>query len=245
MMKKVFTFKWWKVAILLLLLVAIGAGIYLKPYNPDSVATQAMESSKEDGITVDNQKHWISFKPLQAVEPAVIFYPGGLVDEKAYAPFARALANAGHTTYIVKMPLNLAILGGNRASEIVQDEPYQQYVIGGHSLGGVMASRYTVSHPDKIAGVFFLASYADEAGSLANTNLTTLSIVGSNDQVLNYPRYEESKVNLPKNSIFYTIEGGNHGQFGNYGMQKGDGNPSITGEEQMTQTVTQLLQWMP
>lgn len=244
-MKKIFSFKRWKIAILILLLLVVGVWIYLRPYQPEPIAVQAMENSKESTITVDHNRHWIRFKPLHDAEPAVIFYPGGLVDETAYAPFARAIAEAGHTAYIVKMPLDLAVLGGNRAEKIVNTEPYQQYVIGGHSLGGVMASRYAVTHPDHISGVFFLASYADKKGSLASADLPVLSIVGSKDQVLNYPVYEENKVNLPPNTVFYTIEGGNHSQFGSYGMQKGDGTPGISADKQLTQTVDQLLQWMP
>lgn len=32
------------------------------------------------------------------------------------------------------------------------------------------------------------------------------------------------------------IPGGNHAQFGNYGVQKGDGTASISAEEQQVQT---------
>lgn len=245
MIKKIFTFKWWKVLLLFLLLLVIGGAIYLQPYQPEPTALQAMKMTQEDGIVIDEQSHWISFTPLHPVEPAVIFYPGGLVNEQAYAPFARALADAGHPTYIVKMPLDLAVLAGDRAEEIVKKEPYLQYVIGGHSLGGVMAARYTVSNPEKITGVFFLGSYADEKGSLAKMKLPVLSIVASNDKVLNWTRYEESKVNLPANTQFEQIEGGNHSQFGSYGFQKGDGTATISGEQQMKQIVDKILQWLP
>ena len=134
MIKNIFTFNWWKVLLLLLILIVIGGAIYLQPYQPEPPALQAMQMNQQDGIGIDEQSHWISFTPLHPVEPAVIFYPGGLVDENAYAPFARALANTGHPAYIVKMPLDLAVLAGDRAGEIINKEPYQQYVIGGHSL---------------------------------------------------------------------------------------------------------------
>ncbi|WP_184181914.1 alpha/beta hydrolase [Paenibacillus sp. JGP012] len=39
------------------------------------------------------------------------------------------------------------------------------------------------------------------------------------------------------------MEGRNHGQFGSYGMQKGDNTPQITEEEQLQQVVHALEVW--
>ena len=48
------------------------------------------------------------------------------------------------------MPLDLAVMGGNKADKVKEDFPNSDYVIGGHSLGGVMASRYVnKNHSDK------------------------------------------------------------------------------------------------
>ena len=41
------------------------------------------------------------------------------------------------------------------------------------------------------------------------------------------------------------IEGGCHAYFGAYGAQKGDGEPSITREEQLRQTVEAILGLLP
>lgn len=65
-----------------------------------------------------------------------------------------------------------------------------------------------------------MASYADEGGSLKNTDLSILQITGSDDGVLNREDWESAKANLPEDTTYVTIEGGNHGQFGSYGMQK-------------------------
>ena len=58
------------------------------------------------------------------------------------------------------MPLDLAVIGGNKADKIKEDFPDSDYVIGGHSLGGVMASRYAnKNHSDShLKGVFFMAA---------------------------------------------------------------------------------------
>ncbi|WJH37259.1 alpha/beta hydrolase [Paenibacillus sp. CC-CFT747] len=45
------------------------------------------------------------------------------------------------------MPLNLAILGLDRADDYLKGLPDgETYVIGGHSLCGVMAFRYAAAH---------------------------------------------------------------------------------------------------
>ncbi len=47
-----------------------------------------------------------------------------------------------------------------------------------------------------------------------------------------------------KNSAIVELKGGNHGQFGDYGPQAGDGKPGITGEEQQNQTVNIVNQFI-
>lgn len=89
---------------------------------------------------------------------SIIFYPGALVKPEAYSPLAKGIAAAGHPFYIAKMPFNLAVTKGDAAEEIIRVHPKQSFVLGGHSLGGVMASRYAVEHADQLEGVFFLAS---------------------------------------------------------------------------------------
>ncbi|WP_090950361.1 alpha/beta hydrolase [Paenibacillus sp. OK060] len=69
-------------------------------------------------------------------------------------------------------------------------------------------------------------------------------MTSSNDGVLNREAWEKAKTNLPKNTTFVSIKGGNHGQLGSYRMQKGDSAPKITGQEQLQQIVQALKEWM-
>ena len=41
-----------------------------------------------------------------------------------------------------------------------------------------------------------------------------------------------TKINVPSNPLYFEIEGGNHAGYGNYGVQKGDGTTTISGDEQ-------------
>ena len=62
-------------------------------------------------------------------------------------------------------------------------------------------------------------------------------MVGSNDGVIN----REKLAAVPD---VITIEGGNHAQFGNYGLQQGDGTATISAESQQSETVAQILQFI-
>ncbi|WP_042201972.1 alpha/beta hydrolase [Paenibacillus camerounensis] len=215
---------------------------YLTPYAPAHNAETALLSA--GGITVEQTDGWISFEPAVISGTAVIFYPGALVEAEAYAPLAKRLAAAGHPFYIAKMPFNLAVIKGDAAEDIIREHPEQSFVLGGHSLGGVMASRYAAGHEEQLEGVFFLASYPDEKGSLKDTTLSVLSVLGTADTVVNRDNYSEGRSYLPGNTVYFSITGGNHAQFGSYGPQKGDGEAAITEEEQQTRTARAMLDWL-
>ncbi|MEJ8548100.1 alpha/beta fold hydrolase [Brevibacillus borstelensis] len=223
------------------LLVALAAW-YLDPYNPDDAAMQAMRAG--DGVSVIEQGGLLVFKGGETTPPGIILYPGGLVGPESYAPLARLLAMSGHRTVIVKMPLNLAFTGVDRASDVLKAYPEEPFVIGGHSLGGSMASRYAASHPERILGVFFLASYPDQKGSLKDKKLPVLSLIGSRDGVVNRSEYEKARQYLPDNAMYMTVAGGNHAQFGSYGAQKGDQPAVILPGDQWQQTVAVMKEWM-
>lgn len=55
--------------------------------------------------------------------------------------------------------------------------------------------------------------------------------------MLDRESYEKNRANLPADTIEVVLDGGCHAQFGSYGHQDGDGIPTISGEEQVRQTV--------
>ncbi len=97
--------------------------------------------------------------------------------------------------------------------------------MSGHSLGGSMASSYINSHYTEYKGLILLASYSTTDLS-SYTNLSTLSILASNDKVINMDKYNSNKSKLP-NLTEYNIEGGIHSYFEDYGIMSNDGVPSI------------------
>ncbi|WP_455539047.1 alpha/beta hydrolase [Terrisporobacter sp.] len=234
-----------KIIIFLVVIIAIigvGSGVWLsKTYEPSKLAQEALISNNQ--ITVKD-KDYISFTPRnKKVTKGFIFYPGGGVKPEAYAPICRQIAEKGYEVVIAKMPLNLAIFSPNKADKIIEDfSNIHSWSIGGHSLGGVMASKYASDHKD-IKAVALYASYPTN-DALKKSDTEVISIYGSKDGVVNRENLYESKKNLPQDTEFIEIDGGNHSQFGDYGLQKGDNKATISEQKQINATVkytTELL----
>ncbi|MGN0906047.1 MAG: alpha/beta hydrolase, partial [Bullifex sp.] len=176
-------------------------------------------------------------------ERALIFYPGGKVAPEAYAPLAKALSREGIMCIIVKMPFNLAVFSPDKADVIRDNHPeVRTWYIGGHSLGGSMASSNAAKNPDSYDALILLASYS--VSDISDSGLKVLSLYGSNDGVLKLEKYASSRSNLPEDFREVVIEGGNHAQFGSYGKQNGDNDAMITPEEQMNIAVREILSFL-
>lgn len=169
-------------------------------------------------------------------DTALIFYPGAKVEYTSYLPLMNDLASNGVDSYIVEMPFNIAFFGSNSADEIIENSNYSHYVLAGHSLGGLVASQYCMNH--NVTGLVLLSSYSTD-----DIDIPVLSIYGSNDNVLDLKSYNESKSHY-KNFTQHIIQGGNHGQFGNYGFQKGDGNASINSTAQQNETASEIIKFI-
>jgi len=216
------------------LVVLIVATIMVVPpiltKGPMPEALAAMDST-ETVTVVDDRP--ITFTPVDATSTGLIIYPGAFVEPHSYAPAAHALANDGAFVAIVPMPLSLAILGSNRADGVIEDHPeVTDWVIAGHSLGGVMAARYTSNHPESIDGLALWASYPEDGVDLSSWNGETTSIFGTLDGLTKVTDIEDSRARLPSSTEFVAIEGGNHAYFGWYGAQRGDNPATITREDQ-------------
>jgi hypothetical protein len=237
-----------KLRTLILVLIAvilIAAGGFvvwaLTPLGPMDEALLALESSSEVSVA---KSSWLEFHPENTqAEAGFVFYPGGRVDHRSYAPFARQIAQEGYLVVIVPMPLNLAVFSPNRAGQVIQAHPeIENWAIGGHSLGGAMAASFTGSNPGLVRGLAFWASYPPSSTDLTLTSLTVVSIYGSRDSVLSQEQFEKTRTLLPENTEWVLIEGGNHAQFGWYGPQPGDGEAAISRIEQQNQVVSATLQ---
>ena len=150
------------------------------------------------------------------------------------------IAALGYLAVIVPMPLNLAFFGSDRAQEVIRAYPtIKHWAMGGHSLGGVAAAMFVKSHPDAIQGIAFWASYP--ADSMVDYTGMVVSISGSRDGLSTPDKINASVALLPAATQWYQIQGGNHGQFGWYGLQSGDGVATIPREAQHKEILTATM----
>jgi len=224
-------------------IIVIGFGrfaAYVNNYYPATDnALFYMENPASD-VTVQRIDNTIVFRPTDQIEAGFIFYPGGLVETEAYAPLLEKLAENNIMCVMIEMPFYLAIFDANGARGIQAKYPeIEDWYIGGHSLGGSMACLYADRHSDEYEGLILLAAYSTK--DLSDTDLDVLLVRGSEDGVLNLEKYDECINNLPEDYTELLIQGGCHAYFGDYGMQKGDGIPTISVEEQISQTVDGIL----
>lgn len=224
----------------LLLILGLTCGIYIADdYPADGAALEAMAS--EEDISVQIREDMVVFSPALP-RAGFIFYPGGKVEHRAYAPLMKALARQDILCVLISMPGNLAVLDMDAAEDVPGQFPeISRWFIGGHSLGGSMAASYASKHPGHFEGLALLAAYS--TADLSGSGLKVISLYGTEDGVLNLEKYEKYRSNLPENTVESIIQGGNHALFGSYGPQEGDGIAKITPEEQITQTVQQLQQF--
>jgi len=223
-----------RIKIIILLIVTIlvllsgGFLVYAADY---SHADQTAMALAEDTTQVNIQGDLLILDSAVPGDTGLIFYPGGKVEAEAYLPLLDQLRDQGITCVLVKMPFNLAVFNKNGGDAAFDARPeITHWMIGGHSLGGVMASSFAVDHPDQIEEVILLGAYVYGGWSQDKA----LTIYGSQDLVL-----DQTKVDYEKNVL--VLQGGNHANYGNYGKQKGDGIATISKAEQQKQTVEAIL----
>ena len=228
------------ITIVVLIAASIGAFfIYVGDYyKADEFALNALQSDDLVKVTYVENKYY-KFEPIENTTSAFVFIPGGKVEACAYAPLMREIAKKGYLCILLEVKFNLAILDQN-APKGIQDEfkDIDTWIIGGHSLGGTVASMYLQKHPEEYSGIVLMGSYPQ--ADISTLDINCVIMYGSNDKVLNMDKFEESKQKWPKATSVYLIEGGNHAQFGSYGNQKGDGIATITPYEQWAIAVAHM-----
>ncbi|MDO5292966.1 MAG: alpha/beta hydrolase [bacterium] len=227
--------------IVLVVVIIAGAGFAKWVGNSYQPNEQAVEACSGNDKVVVTQNDYIEFMPTETPTKGFIFYPGGLVEPEAYAPLCMKIAEQGYLVVIAPMTCNLAILSPDKAEDIQQKYEYiKTWAIGGHSLGGVMASKYASTHKS-ISGVVLYASYP-QSDELKDIDIKVLSLYGSLDGVAKLSKVKEAT--LSKDSKLQEITGGNHSYFGSYGLQEGDHEASITSEEQQKQAAESTIEFL-
>lgn len=217
------------VLVLLFLCCVVFFSWYVSDYYRADETAQALLMDEH----IETQEDYTLLSPDQPTDTALIFYPGAKVEESAYLPLLEQLRQEGLACILVPMPFHMAIFDSDAALDVMEQFPdISHWYIGGHSMGGAMASQFASQYPDLVEGLILLGAYP--YGEYAAEY--TLTVYGSlNTSVAEKIDYTENVV---------VIEGGNHAQFGNYGPQKGDAPAEITDAEQQAVTVSAIVEFV-
>lgn len=236
---------WIGSSIIVIILIA-SAGFIIWANQSAQPMPEALEAMNSNDLVEVSNNPWLVFSPRQAsIQTGIIFYPGGRVDPRAYAPSAQEFAKQGYLVVIPPMPLNLAVFAPDKASEIILSfSEIDNWILGGHSLGGSMAAQFTSNNLDQVDGLMFWASYPAESNDLSLADLPVVSIYASEDGLATPEKVLDSEPLLPESTVWRLIQGGNHAQFGWYGDQAGDGVATISRQEQQDQIMDAFTQWI-
>ncbi len=202
-------------------------------------------------VTVTENSRYIQIEPADVqVQSGLIFYPGAMIEPSDYIDPLQLIAAEGYRVLILKSMMNMAIFNIQGAGRAMRDfSDIDNWIIGGHSLGGVAAVKAVLEAPESYQGLILMAAYPEEGDDLSQWSGAALSISAENDGLTTADDIEASKAWLPEalviddlkdfpktstegKTVFYEIAGGNHAQFGNYGEQDNDGQADISQDAQ-------------
>lgn len=205
----------------LILILCIAFYIYTLDYYRASDYVEVLIEESQHQIEVDGRLTIIRPEKEAEDQQGIIFYPGGKVEAIAYMPLLLHLADEGITCVLVEMPMNLAVFNINGADKVVEKySDIDEWYLMGHSLGGAMASSYMDKNYEQYEGLILLGAYP-----LNEIDINTLVLYGTYDVMLDL-------TNMYMADEVHEIVDGNHAQFGDYGVQEGDGEAKISREEQ-------------
>src|SRR5687767_5267358 len=234
--------------------VWITFGVLFSLWMVNSFRAQGFDRTileSDQTIIVEKTDQYIHFQPTQSQQPAAfIFLPGGMVAAEAYAPMSRAISEHGFNVFILKLPFGSAPLDSQEAEvmrqalEIIDSNTsVQNWIVGGHSRGAAIASRFASLHGETLDGLILIGTShpKEEASDLSNTTLSVTKIYATNDGLASTDEVEANARYLPDDTKWVLIEGGNHSQFGYYGSQLGDNAATISREQQQELTIEAIL----
>ncbi len=200
-------------SIILIILIGILLVWLLEEFKADSIAKEMLDNENIQIIKEDV----ILISPNEESDIGFIFYPGAKVEYTAYIPILNEISNAANVNcFLVKMPLNYAFFDEDKAEIVLNSyTEIDSWYIGGHSLGSSIAGSFAGKNQELFNGVIYLGGYI--YGDYPKEKSLTIygSLEERVDRIIDYTE------NVVK------IEGGNHSQFGNYGMQPGDKEANI------------------
>jgi pimeloyl-ACP methyl ester carboxylesterase len=226
----------WAVSVLVLVVLGFLAWVNTPMMGERPAALEVWRDSR---IAVTDLGDAVELAPVDGRSGAgLVFIPGAVVDPYAYMyKLSETVADTGLTVLITKPTLNLAFFDTRPLSAFTSHVPeVEHWDVGGHSLGGVRACQLAADGGTD--GLVLFGSYC--ANDLSGTDLRVLSISGGRDGLSTPAKIDAARPLLPADATMVQIQGMNHAQFGNYGLQSGDGTATI-GDVEARRGVTAAL----
>lgn len=233
-----------------LTVTAIFVSWSLIAYRANSEARRA--AAGDSAVRVIHAGGMRRFEPAGAPRgPTLVFFPGALVDPRAYAPLGSAVARAGYRAIVIELPRRGAFggaesleLGSRIRSALATSGDSGSIVLGGHSRGAVVAAAAAAGNVRRLAGLVLIGTSHPRDVDLSGLRVPVTKIVGTRDGLATPAEVEQNASLLPPHTRWLWVEGGNHSQFGWYGFQPMDRWPELGAAEQraiMIQGVLDLL----
>jgi hypothetical protein len=229
------------------LILGIGYWLYDSQDRMHRVTPEALAALESDGAVTITQDEWIVFTPA-SVTPAkgLIFYPGGEVDERGYAEPLHQIAAAGYLVVLVPMPLQLAVMAPDKATDVIAAFPQiDTWAIAGHSLGGSMAARYAFHHPDNVDGLLMWDAYAPD--DMTGATLSVRMIHRADASGTPPADYVPYLPLLPEQTEFVPLHGANHLNYGNFiagRLYRDEPEPELDAEVQRARAAAESIEFM-
>jgi predicted alpha/beta-hydrolase family hydrolase len=214
-------------------------------YSTQSKGVERHFTESNSSVQVLESADFYMFTPSGLFRKVFIFYPGALVDPKAYVPLCRKIADHGYKVCLVKMPWRLASRGYRKPLGMkLFEDTTKKYILAGHSQGAKMAAQFVYENPALIDGLILLATTHPRDIDLSGIRIPVMKIYGLKDGVADPGDVVANKSKLPASTRYVSIEGANHAQFGYYGPQLGDDQADITLEVQQNIILANILSFL-
>ncbi|BDZ63985.1 alpha/beta hydrolase [Agromyces mangrovi Wang et al. 2018] len=231
---------WIAAAVAVLLLLVLGFVMWTQTvFQGEREA--ALEAWRDPAIEITSTPDSVVMQPVDGGSgTGLVFIPGAKVDPYAYLRVLSGVVDAGATVVITKPTLNLAFFDFRSLDAFTAAAPdVDEWWVGGHSLGGVRACMLAGDPESDASGLVLFGSYC--ANDLADSGLEVLSISGSNDGLTTPDDVTGNAHLLPDDAVFVELEGANHADFGDYGVQPGDGESTMPRDESL-EAITAALE---
>jgi hypothetical protein len=221
------------------LLIAIGAGVGVVTLLGGGFVAWALDAYRADPLAQARALHdprvviseldgFLVIRPTAAPSTiGLLFYPGLRIEPKAYLSKLAKLSARARVNIVIGRPrLNIAAFSLDQADEMRRQlTGIERWYVGGHSLGGAAACYYASKHRQDLEGIVLFGTYC--GSDISKSQLRILTIAADRDGIMPPQTIGQHASELPADAQIVRVAGMVHSQFGNYGPQSGDGQPSI------------------